>query len=240
MVAESLPAQARAFAWPPVPEELKLATGHVHVIGASLDLPPARLADLTWNLSADELARAARFYARRDRDRFIARRGLLRELLGRLAHAQPASLVFSTGAFGKPTLAMPGPARSLQFSSSHSEALAVFAIGREDALGVDLEAVRLLPDLPALVGAVFSDRERREWNDLPRQRHLQAFFDVWARKEAFLKGTGQGLSKAPGEITVPLDPCGPDQPLGVLESASRCQNGLCARFRPANSPWRSR
>ena len=140
---KSLPAQASAFAWPPVPEELKLATGHVHVIGASLDLSPARLADLTWNLSADELARAARFYARRDRDRFIARRGLLRELLGRLAHAQPASLVFSTGAFGKPALAMPGPARSLQFSSSHSEALAVFAIGREDALGVDLEAVRL-------------------------------------------------------------------------------------------------
>ena len=204
-----------------MPEELELGSGQVQVIGACLDLSPARLAELTGNLSADELARAARFYARRHRNRFVARRGLLRELLGLLAHAHPASLVFSTGAFGKPAVAMPWPARSLQFSTSHSEALAVFAIGRDAALGVDVEAVRPLPDLPALVGAVFSDRERREWHELPRQRRLQAFFDVWARKEAFLKGTGQGLSKAPGEITVPLDHCGPDQPLSVLELASR-------------------
>src|SRR3712207_7045713 len=45
-------------------------------------------------LSADELERAGRFHFRKDRDRFVAGRGALREILGRYAGVAPQRLRF--------------------------------------------------------------------------------------------------------------------------------------------------
>src|SRR5512135_2739567 len=109
------PAPLAAFPWPRLPVELALAPGEVHVVCASVDVSGQRLRDLTARLSPDELERAQRFHFPRDRDRFIARRGLLREILGVQAHVTPDSLVFFMGAFGKPALASPSEGRSLQF-----------------------------------------------------------------------------------------------------------------------------
>jgi 4'-phosphopantetheinyl transferase len=112
---------------------------------------------------------------------------------------------------------MPSLPEPVHFSTAHSGAMAAFALCGESPLGVDIEVVRELPDLPTLVGAVLSEREQAKWRSLPKARRLHAFFDVWTRKEAFLKGTGQGLQKPPGEIDVPLDSCGPDQALSVCD-----------------------
>ncbi|HVM50162.1 MAG TPA: 4'-phosphopantetheinyl transferase superfamily protein [Candidatus Acidoferrum sp.] len=198
-----------------------LATGEVQVICAELDLPPARRHALSGTLSSDELDRAARFRFERDRDRFIARRGLLRELLGRHTGAEPASLVFSYGPFGKPGPVSDSTGRPLHFSAAHSSGVAAVAISLGGPLGIDIEQVRDLPDLPALAATVLSPREQREWQNLPQAQRLQALFDVWARKEAFLKGTGQGLSRPSKEIEVPLHPCGPDCQLLVRDGTGQ-------------------
>jgi 4'-phosphopantetheinyl transferase len=219
MVLAPPPTQHSAPPWPRLPDKRTLDVGEVRVLCASLDLSERRLRKIARTLSPDELDRAARFHFCRDKDRFIARRGLLRELLGSQVQIASDCLVFSAGPFGKPALVTPVGGRSLHFSQAHSGALAVFALSCEGAVGVDVEFVRNLPDLPALVSTVCSDREQVEWQSLPEPRRLQAFFDVWTRKEAFLKGTGQGLSKPPREIEVPLRQCEPDQPLPVFDQA---------------------
>jgi 4'-phosphopantetheinyl transferase len=211
------PTQPNAPLWPRVPDELKLGPAEVHVLMASVALPGQRLRDLADTLSPDELERAARFHFHRDRERFIARRGLLRELLALQLRTAPARLVFSAGPFGKPALATPPGARPLHFSLAHSNDLAVFAMSREAAVGVDVEWVRGLPDLASLVSTVCAGRERLQWQSLPESQRLRAFFDVWTRKEAFLKGIGQGLQKRPQEIEVPLCRCEPDQALPVFD-----------------------
>ena len=203
--------------WPPFPDELTLGPAEVHVVCASVDLSGQRLRDLTGTLSQDELERAGRFHFHRDRDRFIARRGLLRELLGLHLQTAPRVLAFAAGPFGKPALATPVEERPLHFSLAHSNDMVVFAVSREAAVGVDVEWVRDLSDLSGLVSTVFSDREQLQWQSLPESQRLQAFFDVWTRKEAFLKGIGQGFQKPPREIEVPLCRCETDQKLPVFD-----------------------
>ena len=218
MALVSQPTPLAAFRRPRLPDELKMAAAEVHIVCASVDVSGQRLRDLTARLSPDELDRAERFHFARDRDRFIARRGLLREILALQARVPPDSLVFFTGPFGKPALVPRSGRRTLHFSLAHSDDIAVFAMSREAALGIDVERVRELSDLSRVAALVFSSRESLQWRRLPESQRLQAFFDVWTRKEAFLKGTGQGLQKPPREIEVPLCGCQPDQELPVFDA----------------------
>jgi 4'-phosphopantetheinyl transferase len=167
-------------------------------------------------LSPDELTRAERFHFSRDRDRFIARRGLLRELLGFQLQMAPGHLEFSAGLYGKLALVAPCHAQPLHFSLAHSQDIAVFALSRSSEIGVDVEVLRQLPDLADLISTVFSSREKVQWQSIPESEREQAFFDVWTRKEAFVKGTGDGLQAILTTLEVPLAHCGPGRQLPVF------------------------
>src|SRR5262245_5794616 len=101
------PMAGPAPAWTPVTGDLQLAQGELLVFSASLELSDSRLAELTVLLSDDERARAARFRFDKDRRRFIAGRGLLREVLGWVLRAEAGALVFGYTGRGKPVLAAP-------------------------------------------------------------------------------------------------------------------------------------
>ena len=60
----------------------ELARGEIHVWRASLSPDEPTLRSLASTLAGDERARAARFIFERDRDRYVAARGILRNLLG--------------------------------------------------------------------------------------------------------------------------------------------------------------
>ncbi len=188
-----------------------LVPGEVHVIAASLDELPSA-ARRAW-LSADEVARAERFHFPRDRHRFAAGRGLLRGLLGRYLGLDPAELRFVYGPRGKPGL---GPeARDLRFNVSHSGGLALLAFVRGRHLGVDLERERPLPEAEEMAGRFFSPRESAELRRLPGADRPRAFFRCWTRKEAFIKATGEGLSRPLDAFDVTLAPGEPARLLRV-------------------------
>ena len=65
------------------PRALRLTEDAVHVWAASLDVGVARFRSLGRHLSDDERDRALRLRSRFDRTRFVAARGILRELAGR-------------------------------------------------------------------------------------------------------------------------------------------------------------
>jgi 4'-phosphopantetheinyl transferase len=169
----------------------------VHLWCASLDLPDLAQQSLAALLSAEERDRARTFRFERDRQRWIARRGLLRRLLGRYLGVDPAELRFVYGPRGKPALAAPA---ALAFNLSHSGGLALYGISAASSirLGVDVELIRSdLAHLP-LAKRYFSPAEQSALQVLPRSQQLAAFFRCWTRKEAFVKALGEGLS-------VPLD-----------------------------------
>jgi 4'-phosphopantetheinyl transferase len=168
----------------------------------SLDVAPRRLAELSATLSHDELARARRFYFERDERRFIAGRGLLREILATQLQVKPDGLAFSYGAHGKPAVA-PFPWQpTLHFNLAHTGSIGVVAVSGDAEVGVDVEQVRTIPNLIELSPLVFSPDEREEWLALNDAERLRAFFQCWTIKEAFLKAVGKGLSDPLDRIQV--------------------------------------
>jgi 4'-phosphopantetheinyl transferase len=191
--------------WCQPPDALRLSDGQVHVWRISLDTPLAVLESLWQTLSADEQERANRYRFARDRQAFIARRGRLRDLLGRYLGHDPASLQFSYNPYGKPAL-QPEVAGQLYFNLSHSQGQALFAFARQVEIGVDLERLRSDFDYFELAERFFSSGERAELTALPLAIRPQAFFLCWTRKEAFIKAHGEGLSLALDNFDVSLTP----------------------------------
>jgi 4'-phosphopantetheinyl transferase len=148
----------------------------------------------TW-LSAEERAKVDRMAFPHLRRRQVASAAFVRWVLGHLL-AQPAhSLRFSFGPQGKPGLV---PVTGWHFNLSHSEDLAVLAVGSQ-ALGVDVEcAGRVMHDVPDLVDSLYQPPERH-WvmaAEDPSERSRR-FLHCWTRKEACIKAVGSGLALAP-------------------------------------------
>jgi len=163
-------------------------------------------------LCEQERRRADRFVFGRDRDRFVAAHGGLRSILALYARIPGRELEFQAAPGGKPALVRPG---ELRFNLSHSadRALLVVAWGRE--VGVDVETVRVLEDLDDLAASCFSAAERRALAAIPEASRLECFFDGWTRKEAFLKLSGDGLSRPLCSFDVTLSPGEPARLLRV-------------------------
>ncbi|MET0647234.1 MAG: 4'-phosphopantetheinyl transferase superfamily protein [Pyrinomonadaceae bacterium] len=197
---------ARQQPWLDAPESPLLADGEVHVWRARLLQDERTLGELWDTLSADERERAERFHFRRDRDRFIAARGALRNLLGRYAGVAPRLLRFSYDSYGKPSLCGEAGGASLRFNASHSNDLALFALTRGREVGVDLEFVREDFASFEIAEHFFSPGEVEALRALAPDVRAVAFFDCWTRKEAYIKARGEGLSHPLHLFTVSLGP----------------------------------
>ena len=181
----------------------RLTGGEVHVWHASLDVDTGRLGALVRALDQGERARADGFRVERDRCRFVAGRGVLREILGRYADAAPSSLRFAYSGTGKPCLLPQSP---VQFNVSHSGERLVVAIARGRRLGVDVERHPSLATVDRVSHRVFSEAELKAIRSVDRSRQPAEFARLWARKEAYLKADGRGVAFPLDRIDVATRP----------------------------------
>jgi 4'-phosphopantetheinyl transferase len=190
----------------PTPDSVtrRLRTGEIHVWRVPLDLSGPEDEALGGILSARERARALRFHFDRDRRRFVAGRGRLRQLLGGYLGVLPAEVELDERPGGKPCLR--ASAEDLRFNLSHSGGLALLAFGRGRELGVDLEREREVPEMESIAERFFSPAEVAAWCALPEGMRRSAFFRCWTRKEAFLKAVGEGLARPLDSFDVTLRP----------------------------------
>ena len=107
---------------------MKLQPGEVHVWFARLERTPARLTRMRTILNPEEMARADRFLMDVHRNRFIAARALLRDLLAGYLSQPPDAIRFAYNEWGKPALAPGFAASDLRFNLSHSQNLAMYAV----------------------------------------------------------------------------------------------------------------
>ncbi len=184
-------------------DPFRLASNEVHSWCVALDVPPETSARLDATLSHDERNRSARLRFARDRRRFVAARGVLRDLLARYLGARPGQIRFAYNAFGKPELS-PEFGGRLRFNLSHSADLALIAITTDAGIGVDLEYIRPQPDHVEIARRFFSAAEVDELNGLPSPLHTLAFFSGWTKKEAYVKACGEGLAMPLTSFSVPL------------------------------------
>ena len=206
--------------WDTPPKKLILPSNAVHVWRASLHVSDSDLHTFEDTLTADELARAERFYFQKHREHFIAGRGLLRNILSRYLDREPDQLHFCYNSYGKPTLTKESGSEGLGFNLSHSHGIALYAItcGRE--IGIDIEHFR--PDVEAekLAERFFSPREAAVLRALPEHLRKEGFFNCWTRKEAYIKAEGKGMSIPLSAFDVSLTP---GEPAALLRTQKHSQ-----------------
>jgi 4'-phosphopantetheinyl transferase len=189
--------------------DLSLRAAHVWRV----PLDASSTDDQLWLLlSSAEQTRARSFVRADDQRRFIVAHGMLRRILGAYEDAPPASLAFVTSEHGKPSLA--GPAQGgIEFNLSHSGEIALVAVARGRAVGVDVERWDAHVEHRDLAERFFSRRERTALAALADSSLVEGFFAAWSRKEAYLKASGLGITRGLHNFDVSL---APGQPAALL------------------------
>jgi 4'-phosphopantetheinyl transferase len=186
-----------------------LAPDAVHVWRIDLNSDDDVVVRLGATLSSDELERADRFRGPMLRRRFVVGRAAMRSVLAGYLEAEPEGITFAYGARGKPRLA--GVGEWLEFNLSHTEDLALCAITRGKAVGIDIERLRPMDDAGQIISRYFTPREQVEFFNYPQQERTAAFFRAWTRKESLLKATGDGLASLADSYEVPLTEIGAER-----------------------------
>jgi 4'-phosphopantetheinyl transferase len=158
-------------------------------------------------LSDAERVRADRFFRDAHRIRYTIAHGWLRRILSFYVSEEATALVFEEGAHGKPALAASAAHSGVQFNLAHSAELALIAVTRGRAVGVDLEQWDAEIEHIELSERFFSPSERAALRALEGMGDavVAAFFAAWSRKEAYLKATGDGITRGLHHFDVSLD-----------------------------------
>ena len=206
------------------------ATDEVHLWQVNLEMPDEQTARLRSLLSIDELQRADAFVRPADRARYTITRGALRTLLGRYGNLPAEKIEFSYSPHGKPSCQKLLP---VEFNVAHSGELALIAVAREQSVGIDIERIRTGLDLHGIGEQVFTESELIEVAQRAPDKQTEAFFDLWTRKEAWLKCIGEGFLGSPEKIHVGLPPFPGAVMSAGEERSSTGANRLVQSFRPA-------
>jgi 4'-phosphopantetheinyl transferase len=206
-------------------DRLILPANEVHVWRADLDQLRSQIEEFYRVLVPDEKERAGRFHFQKDRENFIVSRGLLRKILGLYLGSNPGDLRLQYGSHGKPFLEK-SLGGKLQFNLSHSHNLALLAVTRGREVGIDVE--RMCPQVveEPIAERFFSAYELATLRSLPVEQQVDAFFNCWTRKEAYIKARGDGLSCPLDAFDVSLKP---GEPAALL--ATRTEFEEISRWR---------
>lgn len=208
-----------------LPEAIdELSADSVHIWLAHLDIAAVQIRDLSNILSKDEWDRAKRFVFEQHRTRFIAARGFLRLILSRYLEHNPELIRFRYNPFGKPMLDIVSEEKTLQFNLSHANGIALYALSK-GSVGIDIEFLQRQLAFEQLSEQFFAPNEAQVLRGLPEAEQRISFFQLWTRKEAYIKAIGKGLSLPLDQFDVSQSP---DNPVLHL-NATNAEFGL--------SPW---
>ncbi|WP_341402864.1 4'-phosphopantetheinyl transferase family protein [Luteolibacter soli] len=153
--------------------------------------------EVTACLSAEEQKQAERFRFEKDAVHWRACRAALRTVLGKALEIPAGQLVFEFGEFGKPSLS----GHDLHFNLSHCRNLALIALCRDGAVGVDVEPA---DRMKSLLGCEDAFCHPEELEGLPKSDGIRSILLMryWTAKEALLKALGTGMSLPPQSVSI--------------------------------------
>lgn len=143
-------------------------------------------------LAPDERQRADRLLIPQKRQHLIAARVGLRLILSQQTGMPPQDLTFAYHPQGKPYLV---GMESVHFNLSHADDLALIVVA-DRPVGIDVERQRPLTAIAQMMEIAFSPAEQAAVYQLPLASQEHAFYRTWTRKEALMKGRGEGFKLA--------------------------------------------
>jgi 4'-phosphopantetheinyl transferase len=103
---------------------------------------------------------------------------------------------------GKPCIVVEANHSGLQFNLSHCDHLALLAVTTEREVGVDLQAATGDTAWPVVAERFCTPGEWEHVHTLPPAMRIPAFAEIWTRKEAAGKASGEGLTSRIFSIAV--------------------------------------
>jgi 4'-phosphopantetheinyl transferase len=161
-------------------------------------------------LSSEERERWQRYHFAHDRQSFLVTRALVRTVLSRYAPVAPAAWRFAANDYGKPAIAGP-VAMPLGFNISHTRGLTACLVAGQTDVGLDVEHPDRRPVTLGLAERYFAPAEVASLRQVRPKEFMARFLDFWTLKEAYIKGTGKGLSQPLTDFAFDIPPAGPVQ-----------------------------
>lgn len=139
-------------------------------------------------LNQQENAQCKLFRSEKREKQFVLGRIIATYALCSLMSVSKKQICFCRDVFGKPYLK---GYDDISFNISHSGDYIACAIS-DSAVGIDIELLRDVYDHGVL--EFLADEEQRYLKAIPEQNKCKEFFDIWTKKESYIKMIGKGLS----------------------------------------------
>lgn len=145
-------------------------------------------------------------FCAKSRSRFVVARSLLRNVLSSYIGDDPNKVLIGVQRGGKPFV------HGVSFNVAHTSDVAMIAVTKGAPIGIDVELCnRRLTNVSRLARTRLSPGEYRRLiaecdGDEEEMRRL--FLELWTRKEAFVKCTGEGIARDLRSFEIGVDEIG--------------------------------
>jgi 4'-phosphopantetheinyl transferase len=172
-------------------QDVAIPSGFLHIYFQ--EMSPGSIPDI-FQLSVCEQDRAKKYNDTDARNRYVQAHVFLRKALSVYLNILPADIAIEYTAYGQPVLAEHVHARHVFFSLSYSGAMVMIGLSG-NPVGVDIEQIKPIDNINEVASNIFSAAEQEVLMRItPPVEKQQYFLKVWTLKEAFIKGTGLGVS----------------------------------------------
>ena len=179
--------------WQCPPEKLSFHEREVHIWFAELDQPRHSMYKLLKSLNRDEREKADCFVFEPDKMRFIARRGILRTILGRYyLDIDPVLVEFQYGSRGN-LFCLPALINRLCSSTFLIRTNLQYMLFKDFELGIDIEYMRDMPEALDIINGFCTEYEKARFKSIPDYYKQEAFSTAGLEKRHISKQSGKGF-----------------------------------------------
>ncbi len=163
-----------------------------HVWSHTIHFDDPFLREAPYLLSSDEMNRAGKYHFEKDKRVYEAGHVLIRKILSHYTAIEAGKLELTPIVNRKPDLK--NSPFNIHFNISHSGSKILVAIGFLSDVGIDVE--KILPDFDTdgFAEANYHSNEVAHLKTLNNETETDYFYQIWTRKEAWLKLTGEGVN----------------------------------------------
>ncbi len=144
------------------------------------------------NIHSIEQKKADKFIFNEDRQNYIVSHYILNNKLSATLQKPITKLGIINQNMQKPHIVN----SKIDFNLSHSKNYFCFGITKNAIIGVDIEKISFINDMYSIVNNYMHIDEKKYIYDdnIPLNKQLIRFYEIWTRKEAFLKMLGIGIA----------------------------------------------
>jgi 4'-phosphopantetheinyl transferase len=169
---------------------MEIGNGEVHLWFIEID-PETYTAEKQMPcLSVIEAERVDAFVFEADKIKYVLVHHAVRTILAKYTGQFAADIKFDYAFGGKPFLLN----SDLSFNYSYRNNTALLGVSNQQEIGVDIEEVRDITDIPTLAEFSFSRNEREFIFKGKKEGLRDRLFTLWTFKEAVIKALGKGLN----------------------------------------------